>query len=738
MLENKSFNDTFCWGPDGTTFLVKDINDFSRTILPKHFKHCNFASFVRQLNKYDFHKVRNPEDGHRMYADQVWVHPKFRRDRKDLLEEIRRKSPGKPKKDKPVLTGDADVQPLATTSTDQEPSHQSSIDSLLELTRHLQAQVDGLRKSQTDMELQMQKMNRADQQIADELVQFNKSMAAKDNLLQQFVKIDTENNQAQSTQRQTQSQNHHTSTIINMSSVENNNQQIYDTSTTSTPTPTTNYQDNTISPKLDQSKKRKDCGGACETNEDIWLQQQQQQQQQQQGQNSIPSSETTAQFREIQAIPFVHLAKQSFDGSCGMAHNPETMAIHLDQKMPERVALLTVGRLAATPNTATSNPKEIALNDCGEKGQRQIMDATTAATKVSMPVSMTNPRLMNSGSSATGKVALPGWAVSPRILLVDDDSVYRDISRKLLNTIGCTIDLAQDGLEALRKMGLEKYDLILMDIVMPNLDGISATRNIRQYDALTPIISMTSNFSDSDIMQYIGSGMTDILPKPFSKSTLYNILEKYCAHLRAIQRVQGSVDPSIVHRSLGNLGLLPPSGATIETAELPIYSNKADTTFSMTSFPLSSSSSSSSLTPFPAAMMATSLPAHFINPYSSSSSSSSPSTSSTLSSSSSNVGIISAVATSIAGSSVSTTSASSTSAPAAVSGSRAGGSNVTTDMFWSVAQPYQNISSTSTGARTLVVAPENDGKIVWIMPPQIIDESYKDTESCKRRKMEES
>lgn len=71
MLENKAFKDTFCWNDKGTTFIVKDTNEFSRTILPKHFKHCNFASFVRQLNKYDFHKVRNGDDGQKVYGDQA-------------------------------------------------------------------------------------------------------------------------------------------------------------------------------------------------------------------------------------------------------------------------------------------------------------------------------------------------------------------------------------------------------------------------------------------------------------------------------------------------------------------------------------------------------------------------------------------------------------------------------------------------------------------------------------------
>lgn len=72
---------------------------------------------------------------------------------------------------------------------------------------------------------------------------------------------------------------------------------------------------------------------------------------------------------------------------------------------------------------------------------------------------------------------------------------------------------------------------------MPKLDGMSATRNIRQYDPLTPIISMTSNTTDQDIQQYIMSGMTDVLPKPLNQGTLGNLLERYCAHL-VIQRHQ--------------------------------------------------------------------------------------------------------------------------------------------------------------------------------------------------------
>ena len=133
--------------------------------------------------------------------------------------------------------------------------------------------------------------------------------------------------------------------------------------------------------------------------------------------------------------------------------------------------------------------------------------------------------------------ATSGWTVPPRVLLVDDDIVSRKLGSKVLQVCGCTIDVAVDGLGAVSKMNLEKYDLVLMDIMMPKLDGVTATSLIRKFDLCTPIISMTSNSSPGQIMSYYSSGMNDILSKPVTKDGLLGVLEKHLIHLKKIQQM---------------------------------------------------------------------------------------------------------------------------------------------------------------------------------------------------------
>ncbi|ORX62133.1 hypothetical protein DM01DRAFT_1331593 [Hesseltinella vesiculosa] len=95
MVGDIQYQHLIAWTYSGTSFIVCNITEFSRDVLPKHFKHNNFSSFVRQLNMYGFHKVNKSPRGHRTLAEnQIWEfsHNKFLRGRPELLDEIKRKA----------------------------------------------------------------------------------------------------------------------------------------------------------------------------------------------------------------------------------------------------------------------------------------------------------------------------------------------------------------------------------------------------------------------------------------------------------------------------------------------------------------------------------------------------------------------------------------------------------------------------------------------------------------------
>ncbi|KAM3132155.1 Heat shock factor protein 4 [Paramecium bursaria] len=86
ILENTQLENIVSWNEDGTGFLVKNVLAFQDQVLPMYFKHRNFASFVRQMNMYGFHKSRSD------YKENEFVHPYFKKDQRQLLKKIKRKS----------------------------------------------------------------------------------------------------------------------------------------------------------------------------------------------------------------------------------------------------------------------------------------------------------------------------------------------------------------------------------------------------------------------------------------------------------------------------------------------------------------------------------------------------------------------------------------------------------------------------------------------------------------------
>ena len=127
---------------------------------------------------------------------------------------------------------------------------------------------------------------------------------------------------------------------------------------------------------------------------------------------------------------------------------------------------------------------------------------------------------------ATG--AATGTALG-RILAVDDNEVNLQIARELLRNQGFDVDVALDGQQALDLVRVQAYDLVLMDMQMPVMDGLSATRAIRQLPEglRLPIVAMTANAMEKDRQDCLEAGMNDFITKPMDPALLAAVVQSW-------------------------------------------------------------------------------------------------------------------------------------------------------------------------------------------------------------------
>ncbi len=118
----------------------------------------------------------------------------------------------------------------------------------------------------------------------------------------------------------------------------------------------------------------------------------------------------------------------------------------------------------------------------------------------------------------------PSQTESMKILLVEDNDINRLYAKSILKNWNCFVDIAENGLVAVEKVKNNFYDVVLMDIQMPVMDGYEATRAIRSMSDSKkdiPIVALTANATRADIDKCVASGMNDYLPKPFTPDDLH-------------------------------------------------------------------------------------------------------------------------------------------------------------------------------------------------------------------------
>jgi PAS domain S-box-containing protein len=112
------------------------------------------------------------------------------------------------------------------------------------------------------------------------------------------------------------------------------------------------------------------------------------------------------------------------------------------------------------------------------------------------------------------------------ILLAEDNEFNRKVAQGILKNLKFAVDAVSDGKEAIRAVQTKAYDLVLMDVQMPEMDGIEATRHIRKFSDI-PIIAMTAHAMQSDRQHCLDAGMNDYLTKPIQPEELLRVIEKY-------------------------------------------------------------------------------------------------------------------------------------------------------------------------------------------------------------------
>ncbi|MGH9660395.1 MAG: response regulator, partial [Bryobacteraceae bacterium] len=117
-----------------------------------------------------------------------------------------------------------------------------------------------------------------------------------------------------------------------------------------------------------------------------------------------------------------------------------------------------------------------------------------------------------------------------RVLLAEDNAVNQKVASRILEKLGCQVEIAANGADAVRMCSSRAFHLVLMDCQMPEMDGYAAAAEIRRLEngsRRTPIVALTAHALPNDRQECLDAGMDDYLAKPFDADALRSVIDRW-------------------------------------------------------------------------------------------------------------------------------------------------------------------------------------------------------------------
>jgi two-component system sensor histidine kinase/response regulator len=248
----------------------------------------------------------------------------------------------------------------------------------------------------------------------------------------------------------------------------------------------------------------------------------------------------------------------------------------IDDSLPDMAGIEVVHAIKSVPaNTALQLVLLIPFGqDLGGSGDSMVRCLTKPVRQAALWKSLAFGSTTVTTTTNRGEISMPKTldANGARVLLVEDNPVTLKVCVDMLESMGCTVETAVDGLRALDRHADGEFGLIFMDCMMPNMDGYEATVEIRHREAgsnrRTPIIALTADTTDGARERCLAAGMDDYLAKPFKLDQIRAMLTTWLSpsdlavrrdHLAVVPILPSSDEP-IDYKVLNSLGQLQREG----------------------------------------------------------------------------------------------------------------------------------------------------------------------------------